>query len=60
MRVYAFPPCCIALSAHAAPHSGEGRRRALLKKLALPEHLTANGLLEALNVLCSYEEFMGL
>jgi len=38
----------------------EGRRRALLKKLALPEHLTANGLLEALNVLCSYEEFMGL
>jgi len=38
----------------------EDRRRALLKKLDLPEHLTANGLLEALNVLCSYEEFMGL
>ena len=29
------------------------RRRALLKRLELPEHLTANGLLEALNLLYS-------
>ena len=32
------------------------RRQALLKKLDLPEHLTANGLLEALNLLYSVEE----
>lgn len=32
------------------------KRQALLKKLQLPEHLTANGLLEALNVLFSREE----
>lgn len=32
------------------------KRQALLKKLELPEHLTANGLLEALNVLFSLEE----
>ena len=32
------------------------RRQALLKKLDLPEHLTANGLLEALNLLYSREE----
>ena len=32
------------------------KRQALLKKLELPEHLTANGLLEALNVLFSREE----
>ena len=35
--------------------SGE-RRKALLKHLDLPEHLTANGLLEALNLLYSREE----
>lgn len=38
---------------------GEGsaeRRRRLLKRLDLPEHLTANGLLEALNLLFSREE----
>ena len=32
------------------------KRQALLKALELPEHLTANGLLEALNVLISLEE----
>lgn len=32
------------------------RRRALLRRLDLPEHLTANGLLEALNLLYSREE----
>ena len=33
------------------------RRTALLKRLNLPEHLTANGLLEALNLLYTREEF---
>ena len=32
------------------------RRQALLKRLELPEHLNANGLLEALNLLYSREE----
>lgn len=32
------------------------RRQALLRKLDLPEHLTSNGLLEALNLLYSREE----
>ena len=32
------------------------KRQTLLKKLDLPEHLTANGLLEALNLLYSVEE----
>jgi ribonuclease M5 len=32
-------------------------RRALLKKLALPERLTANGLLDALNAMCTREEY---
>ena len=32
------------------------RRRALLRRLDLPEHLTANGLLEALNLLYDREE----
>ncbi|MBE6963000.1 MAG: DUF4093 domain-containing protein [Ruminococcaceae bacterium] len=32
------------------------KRSALLKKLELPEHLTANGLLDALNLLYSREE----
>ena len=36
------------------------RRQALLKKLDLPEHLTANGLLEALNLLYSPEELSAL
>ena len=33
-------------------------RRALLKQLDLPEHLTPNGMLEALNLLYSREEFL--
>ena len=32
------------------------RRQALLRRLELPEHLTANGMLEALNLLTSREE----
>lgn len=36
------------------------RRQALLKRLDLPSHLTANGLLEALNLLYSREEAEGL
>jgi ribonuclease M5 len=36
------------------------RRRELLRKLDLPEHLTTNGLLEALNLLCSKEELLRL
>lgn len=42
---------------------GEGsaeRRRRLLKRLDLPEHLTANGLLEALNLLFRREELEAL
>ena len=33
------------------------RRQALLRRLNLPEHMTANAMLEALNVFCTYEEF---
>lgn len=36
------------------------RRQALLQKLELPSHLTANGLLEALNVLLTREELDAL
>ena len=32
-------------------------RAALLEELALPSHLNSNGLLEALNVMCSREEY---
>ena len=42
---------------------GEGsaeRRRELLKRLDLPEHLTANGMLEALNLLFDREELEAL
>ena len=35
------------------------RRQRLLKQLELPAHLTANGLLEVLNILYSREEFLG-
>ena len=34
------------------------KRQALLRKLELPEHLTSNGLLEALNLLYSREDFL--
>ena len=36
------------------------RRQALLAQLALPEHLNANGMLEALNLLYTREEFLQL
>lgn len=36
------------------------RRAALLKKLSLPEHMTTNALLEAVNILCGREELMRL
>ena len=36
------------------------RRRALLRQLALPEHLTANGLLEAQNLIYDREELEAL
>ena len=32
------------------------KRKKLLKKLSLPEHMSANALLQALNLLCSMEE----
>ena len=41
-----------------APDSA-ARRAALLKKLGLPEHMTANALLEAVNILYTREEFLG-
>ncbi len=34
------------------------KRRELLRRLDLPEHLTANGLLEVLNLLYSREAFL--
>lgn len=37
-----------------------GKRAELLKKLDLPEHLTADGLLDVLNAVMSREEFMDL
>lgn len=38
----------------------QSRRLALLKQLGLPERMTANALLEALNILYTREEFMAL
>ena len=41
--------------------AGSARRRAeLMRRLELPEHLTANGLLEALNLLYDRETFLSL
>lgn len=40
----------------AGGQNSAARRQALLRRLDLPEHLTANGLLEALNLLYSREE----
>ncbi len=40
--------------------SSSARRLALMKKLELPEHLSANGLLQALNLLVSKEELAQL
>ncbi len=36
------------------------RRRLLLKKLDLPEHMSANALLQALNLLCTLEELTSI
>ena len=33
------------------------RRRTLLKKLGLPQRLSANALIDVLNALCSYEQY---
>lgn len=38
----------------------QSRRQALLKRLGLPERMTANALLEALNILYTREEFLAL
>lgn len=38
------------------PNSSE-RRKALMKMLDLPEHMSSNALLQALNMLCTREEF---
>ena len=46
-----------ALSLTGGPDSAS-KRQALLKKLDLPEHLTTNGLLEALNLLYTREELL--
>ena len=44
-----------ALGLSGGPGSAE-KRKALLRRLELPQHLTANGLLEALDLLYSREE----
>ena len=36
------------------------RRLALMKMLELPEHMSANAMLQAMNLLCTYEEIVGL
>lgn len=46
-----------ALGLTGGPDSAE-KRRALLRRLDLPEHLTANGLLEALNLLYGRRAFL--
>lgn len=46
-----------ALGLTGGPDSA-AKRRELLRRLDLPEHLTANGLLEALNLLYSREAFL--
>lgn len=46
-----------ALGLTGGPDSGK-KRRALLRRLELPEHLTANGLLEALNLLYGRRAFL--
>ena len=55
----------VKFSNHAAPASTSAagssqRRQALLRRLELPEHLTANGMLEALNLLTDREELAEL
>lgn len=46
-----------ALGLSGGPDSA-AKRQSLLHRLSLPEHLTANGLLEALNLLYTREEFL--
>lgn len=48
-----------ALGLTGRPDSG-ARRQELLKKLELPEHMTANALLEVLNLLYTREEFLAM
>lgn len=38
----------------------DARRKALLKKLKLPEHMSANAMLQALNILYRREEFLAI
>lgn len=45
----------MVLGLSGGPGSSE-KRAALLKKLDLPEHMSANALLQALNLLCSLDE----
>lgn len=47
------------LGLSGGPDSGE-KRKNLLKKLNLPEHMSANALLQALNLLYSLEELRGI
>lgn len=48
-----------ALGLTGQPDSG-AKRQELLQKLELPEHMTANGLLEVLNLLYTREEFLAM
>ena len=47
------------LGLSGGPGAGE-KRKALLKQLSLPEHLSPNAMLEVLNALYSYEELAAL
>ena len=47
------------LGLSGGPDSSE-KRLAILKKLNLPEHMSANAMLQALNLLCTYEELLDL
>ncbi len=41
-------------------HGSSMLRKKLIKKLDLPEHLSANSFLQAINMLCTREEFLSL
>ena len=47
------------LAALGLRRAGQARRKALQKKLALPENLSANALLDAVNSLYTRDEFIG-
>ena len=49
----------VSLGLSGGPNSAE-KRLALLKKLSLPEHMSANALLQALNMLYSLDELTAL